>query len=134
SRRAQEDERLRVAIRAAHDKTRGTYSARRLQTELAAEGIVAGQDRIARLRREEGICCVQQRQFKTTTHSAHCLPVAIKDVFTCEIVGYAMSARMTQDLVSQALWKAIKWKRPEAGLMLHSDRGSQYCSQGYRAL
>ncbi|MGQ5525729.1 IS3 family transposase, partial [Chitinimonas sp. PSY-7] len=35
---------------------------------------------------------------------------------------------------SQALWKAIKWKRPEAGLMLHSDRGSQYCSQGYRAL
>lgn len=43
----------------------------------------------------------------------------IKDVFTCEIVGYART-RMTQELVSQALWKAVKWKRPEAGLILHS--------------
>lgn len=56
----------------------------------------------------------------------------IKGVFTCEIVGYAMGSRMTQELVSQALWEAVKWKRPEAGLILHSDRGSQYCSHGYR--
>lgn len=58
----------------------------------------------------------------------------IKDVFTCEIVGYAMGSRMTQELVSQALWNAVKWKRSEAGLILHSDRGSQYCAHGYRKL
>jgi transposase InsO family protein len=30
------------------------------------------------------------------------------------------------------LWNAVKWKRPEAGLILHSDRGSQYCAHDYR--
>lgn len=168
-RRTLGNERLRVEIRAAHAKTRRTYSAKRLQDELAEEGIKAGRDRIARLRREEGIRCIQKRKFKATTNSNHSLPVAdnllnqefkptkpnevwvsdityistdegwmylagIKDVFTCEIVGYAMGARMTQELVSQALWKAVKWKRPDADLILHSDRGSQYCSHGYRKL
>jgi putative transposase len=28
----------------------------------------------------------------------------------------------------------VKWKRPQAGLILHSDRGSQYCSHSYRKL
>ena len=168
-RRTLENERLRVEIRAVHAKTRWTYSAKRLQDELAEEGIKAGRDRIARLRREEGIRCIQKRKFKATTNSNHSLPVAdnllnqefkpskpnavwvsdityiqteegwlylagIKDVFTCEIVGYAMGSRMTQELVSLALWKAVKWKRPDAGLILHSDRGSQYCSHGYRKL
>lgn len=168
-RRDQENERLRVAIRAAHHKTRRTYSTKRLKTELDAEGITAGRDRIGRLRREEGIRCIQKQKFKATTNSNHSLSVAenllnqefkptapndvwvsdityiptdegwlylagIKDVFTCEIVGYAMGSRMTQALVSQALWKAVKWKRPEAGLILHSDRGSQYCAHDYRKL
>ena len=148
---------------------RRTYGSKRLQAELASEGFLAGRDRIARLRKEEGIRCIQKRKFKATTNSNHRLPVAenlleqrfeptapneawvgdttylateegwqylagIKDVFTCEIVGYAMSSRMTQDLVSQALWKAVKWKRPEAGLIMHSDRGSQYCAHPYQKL
>ncbi len=46
SQRQQEDERLKVAIRAAHSKTRQTYGAVRLQAELAAEGFFAGRDRI----------------------------------------------------------------------------------------
>ncbi|PQV47673.1 helix-turn-helix protein [Paraburkholderia sp. BL21I4N1] len=48
----------------------------------------------------------------------------IKDVFTCELVGYAMSERMTQGLTAQALWRAVRNKRPEKGLIHHSDRGS----------
>ncbi len=59
---------------------------------------------------------------------------AIKDLFTCEIVGYAMSDRMTTSLVSQALFRAIAAKRPAAGLIHHSDRGSQYCSYEYQGL
>jgi len=49
----------------------------------------------------------------------------IKDIFTCEMVGYALGARMTQELTAQALWRAVRGKRPAAGLILHSDRGSQ---------
>ena len=49
----------------------------------------------------------------------------IKDLFTCEVVGYAMGARMTTDLVSDALRKAVGAKRPGPGLIHHSDRGSQ---------
>ena len=76
SRRTQEDARLKVAIKAAHKRTREVYGARRLQPELAADGFVAGRDRIARLRREMGIRCRQKRKFKATTNSNHNLPVA----------------------------------------------------------
>lgn len=58
----------------------------------------------------------------------------VKDVFTCEIVGYAMDERMTQELTARALWHAICNKRPAAGLIHHSDRGSQYCAHAYRQL
>jgi putative transposase len=48
-----------------------------------------------------------------------------KDLFTGEIVGYAMGERMTRNLVSQSLFRALSAKRPAKGLMHHSDRGSQ---------
>jgi putative transposase len=166
---AQEDERLKVAIKAAHTRTRQTYGVRRLQPELVDDGFVAGRDRIDRLRRELGLRCKQKRKFKGTTNSNHDLPVAenvlnqtftptvpnqvwvtdityiptgegwlylagIKDVFTCEIVGYAMSERMTQELTARALSQASQQKRPMAGLIHHSDRGSQYCAHDYRKL
>jgi len=57
-----------------------------------------------------------------------------KDLFTGEIVGYAMGERMTKNLVSQSLFRAVAAKRPAPGLIHHSDRGSQYCSEEYRAL
>jgi putative transposase len=57
-----------------------------------------------------------------------------KDLCTREIVGYAMSSRMTKNLVSQSLFRAVSAKRPAAGLINHSDRGSQYCSHEYRKL
>jgi putative transposase len=167
--RTQEDERLKLAIKAAHKRTRETYSARRLQPELVGDGFIAGRDRIARLRRELGLRCKQKRKFKGTTNSNHNLPVAenllnqtfapsapnqvwvtdityiptsegwlylagVKDVFTCEIVGYAMSDRMTQDMTAQALFRAVQQKRPPVGLIHHSDRGSQYCALDYRKL
>jgi putative transposase len=56
----------------------------------------------------------------------------IKDLYTCEVVGHAMGARMTTDLVSHAVVRAVGAKRPRAGLIHHSDRGSQYCAQDYQ--
>ncbi len=57
---------------------------------------------------------------------------AHKDLFTADIVGYAMGERLTRNLVSQSLFKAMAAKRPAKGLIHHSDRGSQYCSHEYR--
>jgi len=57
-----------------------------------------------------------------------------KDVFTGEMVGYAMGPRMTKNLVSRSLFRAVAAKRPVPGLIHHSDRGSQYCSHEYRKL
>ncbi len=57
-----------------------------------------------------------------------------KDIFSKEVVGYAMSERMTKELVSRSLFRAVAGKRPDKGLIHHSDRGSQYCSHSYRRL
>jgi len=57
-----------------------------------------------------------------------------KDLFNGEIVGYAMGERITKNLVSQSLFRAVISKRPAKGLVHHSDRGSQYCSYEYQAL
>jgi transposase InsO family protein len=57
-----------------------------------------------------------------------------KDLFTGEIVGYAMGNRITKNLVSQSLFRAVAAKGPGVGLTHHSDRGSQYCAHEYRKL
>ena len=58
----------------------------------------------------------------------------VKDLFNGEIVGYSMNERMTKELVCKALFRAVVAKRPAAGLIHHSDRGSQYCSHDYQKL
>ncbi|WP_186474055.1 IS3 family transposase [Psychrobacter sp. KCTC 72983] len=58
----------------------------------------------------------------------------VKDLYTKELVGYAINKRMTADLVCRALNMAIKNKRPTQGLIVHSDRGSQYCSHAYHKI
>jgi len=55
-----------------------------------------------------------------------------KDLFTGEIVGYAMGERMTKNLVSDSLLRALTFKHPMKGLMHHSDRGTQYCSLEFK--
>ncbi|MCP4415003.1 MAG: IS3 family transposase, partial [Chloroflexi bacterium] len=45
-----------------------------------------------------------------------------------------MSKRITSDLVTNALQMAIEQRKPAAGLLHHSDRGSQYTGKPYRKL
>jgi putative transposase len=59
---------------------------------------------------------------------------AILDLYTRRIVGWAMSERMTSDLTIAALEMALLQRRPDAGLIHHSDQGSQYTDQKYQAL
>lgn len=58
----------------------------------------------------------------------------VLDLFSRRIVGWAMSARMTSDLVIAALQMAIQNRQPPAGLLHHSDRGSQYTGQPYQQI
>ena len=55
-----------------------------------------------------------------------------KDLFSGTIVGDAMGERLTRNLISQSLIRAVTAKRPAEGLIHHSDRGSQYCSHEFR--
>jgi putative transposase len=57
-----------------------------------------------------------------------------KDLFNGEIVGYAMGERLSKNLVGESLLRAVSTRRPEKGLLHHSDRGSQYCSHEYQDL
>lgn len=57
---------------------------------------------------------------------------AVLDLFSRRIVGWAMSARMTSELVLDALEMALRARRPAAGLIHHSDRGSQYTGSPYQ--
>ena len=68
--------RLLVAIKAAHRRGRGTYGPKKIRTELADQGIVAGLNRIRRLRTLHGIRCTHKKKFRVTTDSKHHLPVA----------------------------------------------------------
>ncbi|MCD6487298.1 MAG: IS3 family transposase, partial [Syntrophobacterales bacterium] len=58
----------------------------------------------------------------------------ILDLFNREIAGWSMRKRITKNIVTEALTMAVKRKRPQKGLMFHSDRGSQYASHGFRKL
>jgi putative transposase len=58
----------------------------------------------------------------------------LKDLFNGELVGYAMSERMTKSLVMQALFRGVSARRPAKGLILHSDQGTQYCAHDYQTL
>ncbi|MCS4485940.1 DDE-type integrase/transposase/recombinase [Staphylococcus sp. GRT3] len=49
-------------------------------------------------------------------------------------MGWAMSSRMTKDLVISAFEKACTIQEPKQGLIHHSDRGSQYASKEYQTL
>jgi putative transposase len=56
------------------------------------------------------------------------------DLYSRLVVGWAMSERMTAHLVCDALQMAL-WRRGmPTGVIVHSDRGSQYCSAAYQAL
>ena len=56
------------------------------------------------------------------------------DLYSRRVVGWSMSSRMTAQLVCDALKMAIWQRRPDAGLIVHSDRGSQYASKAYGRL
>lgn len=56
------------------------------------------------------------------------------DLYSRKVIGWAMSERMTAALVCDALKMALWRRKMPTGVIVHSDRGSQYCSKDYQAL
>ena len=56
------------------------------------------------------------------------------DLYSRRIVGWAMSDSLHRQIAIDALQMAIATRRPEPGLLHHSDRGCQYASEEYQAL
>ena len=169
---AARDEQLRVAIRAAHRKSRRRYGAPRVLQDLRATGERVSRKRVARLMREDGLVGRRPARRVRTTDSAHGEPVApntlarrfavdavaglnqvwtgdityiptregwlylavLLDLKSRRVVGWATRATLERELALEALRAALWHRRPAAGLVHHTDRGSQYASRDYRAL
>ncbi len=67
------------------------------------------------------------------TDEGWCYLAVILDLFSRAVVGWALDATLATTLPLRALDAAVRRRRPEAGLMHHSDRGCQYTSADYRS-
>jgi putative transposase len=68
------------------------------------------------------------------TRSGWLYLAVVLDLFSRKVVGWAMASRMQSDLVCSALRMAIGQRQPPAGLIVHTDQGSQYASAAHRSL
>ncbi len=58
----------------------------------------------------------------------------ILDLYSRRVIGWAMGSRLTVELAERALTMALANRTPTAGLLHHSDRGSQYAATSYQRL
>ena len=68
-----------------------------------------------------------------TKHGFLYLAVFI-DIYSRKVVGWSMDTRIKDTLAMSALYQAVGREHPEPGLIVHTDRGSQYTSQRFGAL
>jgi putative transposase len=58
----------------------------------------------------------------------------VLDLYSRRVIGWAMAATQDEALIEKAFQMALLGRHPETGVLFHSDRGSQYTSDAYRAL
>lgn len=68
------------------------------------------------------------------TRSGWLYLAAVLDLYSRKIVGWACAPSMPAELVCSALHMALSVRRPPPGLIVHSDRGSQYASLVHQAM
>jgi transposase InsO family protein len=76
SKRKLANDRLLIQIKKAYNKGRKTYGSPRITDALNESGYTCGRNRVARLMRIKGIIAKTKRRFKSTTNSAHKLPIS----------------------------------------------------------
>ncbi len=93
---AQADRRLRVAVRAAFERSRRRYGSPRIHRELRDEDVRVSRKRVVRLMREEQLQARPRKRFKATTDSNHTEPVA-PNVLAREFTAEAPNQRWVGD-------------------------------------
>jgi len=139
--------RIHAELRLAHDIRIGRKRVERLMREAGISGMV---------RRKRGRTTIQvpgvrvaddlvDRQFRPArpnqlwvadvtylrTWDGWLYLAAVQDAYSRAIVGWSMAEHMRKELVIDALQMAVARRRPEPGLIHHSDQGAQYVSLGF---
>jgi transposase InsO family protein len=68
------------------------------------------------------------------THEGYLYLAVVLDLRSRRIVGWAMRYTLDSELVIAAFTAAMRDRRPEAGMLFHSDQGKQYASEEFRLL
>ena len=140
---------LVLAIRELFAESKSSFGSRRMVRELRKKGHHVGRDRVRRLMREDGLQtkhATTKRRISTTDSNHNCdityirtragfvFLAIVMDLYSRRIIGWAVSDEMDQGLTIRALYRAwVNRKRP-TGVLIHSDRGSQYAAIAYRRL
>jgi len=67
----------------------------------------------------------------STVRDGWCYLACVLDLHSKKIVGYSFSRLMTSELVIEALQNVFTAQKPQKGLLLHTDLGSQYTSSEF---
>lgn len=111
---------------------RGVVRGRTVRTTIADPAVPCPEDRVNRQFQAEHPNQLWVSDFTYVATQVGFVYVAfVIDVYARMIVGWRVSRSMRSDLVLDALEQALAARRPEAGLVHHSDRGSQYLSLRY---
>lgn len=68
------------------------------------------------------------------THEGWLYLAVVLDLFSRQVVGWSLSNWMSRTLIINALRMAVWRRQPLSGLIFHSDRGSQYCSNDFQKM
>lgn len=140
------------------------YGYRRISEELRHGGWEVNRKRVLRLMRQDNLLCLRKKKWVRTTDSNHSLPIfpnlaagtvltgvdqlwvadityirlqsefvylaVVLDAYSRRVVGW----NVDRSLETVALRQALEQRRPQPGLVHHSDRGVQYASHAYTGL
>jgi putative transposase len=141
SRRVQAELRLGQDIRVSRRRVRrlmrqagisGLVKVKRGRTTIRVPGVRVADDLVERKFRPEApnVLWVADITYLRTWEGWLYL-AAVQDAYSRRIVGWAMTEHMRTELVADALQMAVHRRRPEPGLVHHSDQGSQYVALGF---
>ena len=141
SRRVQAELRLGQGIQVSRRRVRrlmaaagisGLVKVKRGRTTIRVPGVRVADDLVERQFRPSGpnVLWVADITYLRTWEGWLYL-AAVQDAYSRRIVGWAMTEHMRTELVADALQMAVHRRRPEPGLVHHSDQGAQYVSLGF---
>ena len=110
----------------------GLVVRKRGRTTIAVQGVQVADDLVKRQFRPDQPDVLWIADFSyLRTWEGWLYLAAVQDAFSRLIVGWCMADHMREELVIDALRMALRRRRPDPGLIHHSDHGSQYVSLGF---